>query len=172
MPLDVIAQGHPAGPSHILAASFATTMADILYQLRQSLQHSQIQQQHEANKKWQPHTFQTGDKVLINTKNLPISYGNAAPEEGDIPSPSTYGLPRILQQKYVGEFTLGKQRGPNAFEIADLPENSRISETFNVDRLPPSYRDHSSIIIHWYSDHGHQTLEDKRYPRVPGADNR
>jgi len=29
-----------------------------------------------------------------------------------------------------------------------------------------------SIIIHWYSDHGYQTLEDKRYARVPGADNR
>jgi len=31
LPLDVIAQSHPAGPSHILAASFTTTMADILY---------------------------------------------------------------------------------------------------------------------------------------------
>ena len=60
-----------------------------------------------------------------------------------MPVLGTYGLRRILQQKYVGEFTLGKQRGPNAFEITDLPENSRISVTFNVDRLCLSYIDHS-----------------------------
>ena len=96
LPLDVISQSHSAGPTHMPAAGFATTMADILHQLRQSLQHSQIQQQHEANKKRQPHTFQTGNKVLITTKNLPISYRNAAPEEDDIPAPGTYGLRRIL----------------------------------------------------------------------------
>ena len=77
LPLDVIAQSHSAGPAHMLPTGFATTIADILHQLHQSLQHSQVQPQHKANKKHQPHTFQTGDKVLINMKNLPLSYGNA-----------------------------------------------------------------------------------------------
>ena len=40
-------------------------------------------------------------------------------------------------------FTLGEQRGPNAFEIADLPSNSRIAQTFNVDQLRHSNIDHS-----------------------------
>ena len=38
---------------------------------------------------------------------------------------------------------MGNQRGPNAFEIATLLANSRISETFNVDRLRPFYIDYS-----------------------------
>ena len=145
LPMDIIAGRRPLPQSHptCLASSFATTMADILYQLRQALQHTQTQQQKESNTKRQPHPFQTGDKVLINTKNLPLSYGNTAPEDGEMQSPGDYSLRRVLQQKYIGEFTLGKQRGPNAFEIADLPANSRISEIFNVDRLRPSYIDHS-----------------------------
>ena len=80
---------------------------------------------------------------MINTRNLPISYGNTAPEAGAAGSGSEYGLKRILQQKYISEFTLGDQRGPNAFEMADLLSNSRLSETFNVDRLRPSHIDHS-----------------------------
>jgi len=143
LPLDIIAESRPLQPLNFLATSFATTMTDILHQLHDALHHTQVQQQEQANKKRQPHAFQTGDKVLINTKNLPISYGNTSPEEGEMPNPGGYTLRRILQQKYIGEFTLGKQRGPNTFEIADLPSNSRISETFNVDRLRPSYIDHS-----------------------------
>jgi len=143
LPLDIIAESRPLQPLNFLATSFATTMTDILHQLHDALHHTQVQQQEQANKQRQPHPFQTGDKVLINTKNLPISYGNTSPKEGEMPNPGGYTLRRILQQKYIGECTLGKQRGPNAFEIADLPSNSRISETFNVDRLRPSYIDHS-----------------------------
>ena len=145
LPMDIIAETRPLPQSHSssLASSFATTMADILYQLRQALQHTQVQQQKEANTKRQPHTFQTGDKVLINARNLPLSYGNTAPEDGEMQNSGDYNLRRVLQRKYIGEFTLGKQRGPDAFEIADLPANSQISETFNIDRLRPSYIDHS-----------------------------
>jgi transposase InsO family protein len=55
--------------------SFAAQMADTLVRLRASLQQAQEQQIAEANKHRQPHSFQQGDKVLLSTKNLPISYG-------------------------------------------------------------------------------------------------
>ena len=140
--MDVIAESRPSRPDHSLATSFAATMADILHQLQESLKATQSCQIKEANKKRLPHNFQTGDKVLINTKNLPITYGNAGPEQGSQEA-SGYQLRRVLQQKYVGEFTLGQQWGPNAFEIADLPSNSRIAQTFNVDQLRHSNIDHS-----------------------------
>ena len=40
---------------------------------------------------------------------------------------------------------MGEQRGPNAFEIADHPSNSRIAQTFNVDQLRHSNIDHSRL---------------------------
>jgi len=142
LPMDIIAEGRPSRPEHHGATSFATTMADILYQLQEALGNVQSQQRKEANKKRQPHTFQTGDKVLINTRNLPVTYGNTVPEQEDYDGPE-YGLRRVFQQRFIGEFTLGEQRGANAFEIADLPSNSRMAETFNVDQLRPSQIDHS-----------------------------
>lgn len=142
LPMDIIADSRPSRPDHSGAKSFATTMADILHQLQEALKKTQSRQTSEANKKRQPHSFQSGDKVLISTKNLPITYGNAGPEHGGQEA-SEYQLRRVLQQRYVGEFTLGEQRGPNAFEIADLPSNSRIAQTFNVDQLRHSNIDHS-----------------------------
>ena len=142
LPMDVIAESRPSRPDHSFATSFAATMADILHQLQKSLKATQSRQIKEANKKSQPHNFQTCDKDLINTKNLPITYGNAGPEQGSQEA-SGYQLHKVLQEKYVGEFTLGEQRGPNAFEIADLPSNSRIAQTFNVDQLRHSNIDHS-----------------------------
>jgi len=144
LPMDIIAKSRPSRPDHSRAASFATTMADILHQLQEALRYTQSRQMKEANKKRQPHSFQTGDKVLINTKNMPINYGNAAPEQGDEEA-ARYQLRRVLHQRFVGEFTLGEQRGPNASEIADLPSNSRISQTFNVDQLRHSKIDHSRL---------------------------
>ncbi|PUU74845.1 hypothetical protein B9Z19DRAFT_1067905 [Tuber borchii] len=66
-------------------------MADILHQLQEALKDTQSRQMYEANKKRQPHCLQTGDKVLINTKNLPITYGNAGPEQ-DSKAASEYQL--------------------------------------------------------------------------------
>ena len=41
------------------------------------------------------------------------------------------------------EYTLAEQRGSNTWEIADIPSNSRIVQTFNVDQLRHSHIDHS-----------------------------
>jgi hypothetical protein len=142
MPLDVIAAttsansnsygGAAARPGGKQAVSFATTMADILAQLRDKLAITQTAQAAEANKKRQPHNFQTGDRVMINTRNMPLSYGAAAPGT-DEPGAR---LSRALQQRYVGPYTLGMQRGNgNAFEITDMPQHLRIHKTYNVSEF-------------------------------------
>jgi len=95
LPMDVIAESRPSRQDCALATSFAATMADILHQLQEALKHTQSHQMHLANKKRQPHNFQTGDKVLINTKNLPITCGNAGPEQAGEEA-SEYQLRRVL----------------------------------------------------------------------------
>jgi hypothetical protein len=138
MPLDAVAavglarrspRGHRHSPPD--GRSFAVQMADVLSQLKRSLQHAQEQQIAEANKHRQPHTFQQGDKVLLSTKNLPITYATAKDDHR-----------KTLHHKYIGEFELGKQRGENAFEVL-LPSHWRLARTFNVDRLKHSTIDHS-----------------------------
>jgi hypothetical protein len=141
MPLDIIAAttsansnsygGAAARPGGQQAVNFATTMADILAQLQDKLAIAQANQAAEANKKRQPHNFQTGDRVMINTRNMPLSYGAAAVGT-DTDQPGAR-LSRALQQRYVGPYTLGMQRGNgNAFEITDMPEHLRIHKTYNV----------------------------------------
>jgi hypothetical protein len=106
-------------------------MADILAQLQDKLAIAQANQAAEANKKRQPHNFQTGDRVMINTRNMPLSYGAAAVGT-DTDQPGAR-LSRALQQWFVGPYTLGMQRGNgNAFEITDMPEHLRIHKTYNV----------------------------------------
>ena len=56
--------------------SFAQRMHDILVEIRQNLFRTQADYITSANKHRQPHTFQTGDKVYICTKNLPLTYVN------------------------------------------------------------------------------------------------
>jgi hypothetical protein len=77
------------------------------------------------------HTFQEVDKVFISTKNLPLTYTNSA----------EIGHHKTSQHKYMGPFKLGKNRGENAFVIADMPGHWKLSRTFNVDRL----RDASNV---------------------------
>ncbi|KAF8245709.1 hypothetical protein K440DRAFT_686706 [Wilcoxina mikolae CBS 423.85] len=126
-------------------------MADILAQLRDKLAIAQANHAAEANKKRQPHNFQTGDRVMINTRNIPLSYGAAASGTDTDTDQSGARLSRALQQRYVGPYTLRMQRGNgNAFEITDMPEHLRIHKTYNVcefkrctideSRLPPPIR--------------------------------
>jgi hypothetical protein len=107
--------------------SFAMQMADILSQLKRSLQHAQEQQISEANKYRQPHTFQQGEKVLLSAKNLPITYATAKDDHR-----------KTLHHKYIGEFELGKQRGENAFEVL-LPSHWRLARTLWRLRMARRY---------------------------------
>ena len=54
-------------------------MADILAQLQDIVAFAQANQTAEANKIQQLHNFQSDDCVLINTRNMPLSYSAAAP---------------------------------------------------------------------------------------------
>jgi hypothetical protein len=71
-------------------------MVDILAQLTDRLAIAQAAQAAEANKKRQPLNIQTCDKVMINTCNMPLSYGAAAPGTETIQS--GVRLSRALQQ--------------------------------------------------------------------------
>jgi len=119
--------------------SFAQRMHDMLVEIRQSLFRAQEEYIISANNHRRPHTFQTGDKVYISTRNLPVTYVNDGTTDGK-PDNSHR---KALQHRYMGEFELGKARGENAFEIADFPKHWRLSRTVNVDMLKHSTVDHA-----------------------------
>jgi hypothetical protein len=144
MPLDVIAtttsinfycQAGSRTRGH-QAVSFTTTMADILAHLQDTLAIAQANQDAEANKKQQPHNFQSDDPVMINTRNMPLRYGAAAPGTNPDTNQSAAQCSRALQQRYVGPYTPSMQfHNGNAFDIADRPEHLRIHKTFNVSEF-------------------------------------
>ncbi|KAA8906887.1 hypothetical protein FN846DRAFT_906757 [Sphaerosporella brunnea] len=80
-------------------------MQDNLRKMRDLLRTVQDTQREQANKSRQAHTFQPGDKVMISTKNMPLTYAAAA---------------------------AGPERAENAFDISDLPSHLRIHRTQNV----------------------------------------
>jgi hypothetical protein len=129
-PLDMMTGVRQAKPGHgEEALSFVTTMQDNLRKMREVLGTVQETQREEleANKSRQAHTFQTGDKVMISTKNMPLSYAAAASGAG-----KAARLSSALRQKFIGPYTLGERCGKNAFDIADLPSHLRIHRTQNV----------------------------------------
>jgi hypothetical protein len=105
-------------------------------QLQDKLAIAQANQAAKAIQKQQPHNCQSGDHVMINTRNMPLSYGAAVPGTNTDTNQSVAQLSRALQQHYVGPYTLGTQRGSgNAFEITNMPEHLRIHKTYNVSEF-------------------------------------
>ncbi|KAA8894633.1 hypothetical protein FN846DRAFT_912674 [Sphaerosporella brunnea] len=80
---------------------------------------SQYPRMEAANEKRQSQTFREGDRVMIKTATLPLTYGNAAAGDGEA------RLSRTLPQRYIGPYTLGNLVGENAFRIVDLPDYLR-----------------------------------------------
>ena len=78
MPLHVIAAAFRRPGGEALAISFATKMSDILQLLTDALKVSQAAMTDAAKKTRQPHSFQPGDSVFLNTRYLPLGYANAA----------------------------------------------------------------------------------------------
>jgi len=76
----------------------------------------------EANRHRREHDFQQGDKVMISTKNLPVTYGNYTTRNQHR---------RTLQHKYIGPFELRERRGENDFDVL-LPSHWQLARTFNV----------------------------------------
>ena len=131
VPLDAVVGLKKKRQSHHDGLPFAVQMTDTLMRLRLSLQRAQEQQIAEAKKHRQPHSFQKGDKILLSTKNMPVTYGTATDDHR-----------KALHHRYIGEFEHGRQRGENAFEVL-LPSHWKLSRTFNVDKFRPSNIDHS-----------------------------
>ena len=129
MPLDVLAAASRRPGGEAVAVSLATKLNDILQQLIDALKVSQAATATAANKLRQPHDFQAGDSVFLNTRHLPLGYANVAGEVVD--SESGARLSRALQQRFTGPHRLLQARGNNAFEL-DIPEHLRISRTRNV----------------------------------------
>jgi hypothetical protein len=131
MPLSVMA-GASRGREEEKGSSFATRMNDILAQLTDTLKITQEKMTMEANKSRQPHAFQTGDSVFVNTRNFPLGYANAATDQRTIVDEEKGArLSRTLQQRFMGPYTLGEARGENAFEL-DFPDHLKVSKTRNV----------------------------------------
>jgi hypothetical protein len=108
MPFDVFAAttgnsyhdpGSQTGGQQVV--SFATTMADILAQLQDEIAIAQVNQAAEANKNPQPHNFQSGDRVMINTRNMPLSYGATTPRTDTHTHKSGARLSQALHQRHV-----------------------------------------------------------------------
>ena len=149
MPLDVLAAASRRPGGEAIAVSLATKLNDILQQLTDALKVSQAATAAAANKLRQPHDFQVGDSVFLNTRHLPLGYANAAGEvvekEGEVvekEGESGARLSRALQQRFTGPHRLLQARGDNAFEL-DIPEHLRISRTRNVAEFKRDQVDHS-----------------------------
>jgi len=131
MPLSVMA-GASRGKEEEKGSGLATRMNDILAQLTDALKVTQEKMTVEANKSRQPHAFQTGDSVFVNTRNFPLGYANAASDQHTIVDEEKGArLSRTLQQRFMGPYTLGEARGENAFEL-DFPNHLKVSKTRNV----------------------------------------
>jgi len=104
------------------AATFHERMALNLRNLKTSLENAQVAQTVEANKHRQPHCFQVGDNIMLQTKNLPIGIGNDSPDR------------RKLRPPFLGPFKLLSRFGENAFEVG-VPEHWRLHKVFNVDQF-------------------------------------
>ena len=142
MPLDVLAAASRRPGGEAIAVSLATKLNDILQQLTDALKISQATTAAAANKLRQPHDFQVGDSVFLNTRHLPLGYANAAGEVVEKEGESGARLSRALQQRFTGPHCLLKARGDNAFEL-DIPEHLRISRTRNVSEFRRNQVDHS-----------------------------
>ena len=98
------------------AVSFTTKMNDILHQLTDALKVTQATTTEAANKARQPHEFQVGDSVFLNTRHLPLGYANAAGDDSEVVEKENGArLSRTLQQRFTGPYHLLEARRENSF---------------------------------------------------------
>ena len=69
MPLDVMSAATRRIGREAAAVSFGTKMNDILHQLTDALNITQAATVETANRTRQPHDFQVGDSVFLNTRH-------------------------------------------------------------------------------------------------------
>jgi hypothetical protein len=127
LPLDLLAPS-PRAPAAESGTAYAEKLAKTLRMLRERMEASQLTMTAEANEKRQPHPFQVGDEVFLDTRSLPVGYANVSgvASEGN--------NSRKFQHPYAGPFKLLKKVGENAF-VLDIPGHWRLHPVFNVARL-------------------------------------
>jgi hypothetical protein len=124
LPIDFLIDPTNAPHKGILKSHDVVQQIDTCLQIvRERLEDVQDQMAMAANEHRRAHSFRTGDKVLINTSKLPMSYANVQSSS------------RKLQHRFAGPFVLGKQYGEKAFEIVDFFSPWRLHNVFNVDRF-------------------------------------
>jgi hypothetical protein len=131
MPLDLVFSNSTAlltSDKAQTGVSFAEHLELILREIRDNIETAQVEQMGEANKHRRDHSFQVGNSVFLDTRNLALVYANSSTES------------RKLQHKKAGPFTITESYG-NAMRL-DTPSHWRM-HVFNVSRLSPDHTDKS-----------------------------
>jgi len=127
LPLDLLAPG-PRTPNSRPGMEYAERLVKILRMLRERMEEAQLTMVMEANEHRQPHPFQTGDSVFLDTCLLPVGYAKV----NSTANHSTNS--RMFQHPYAGPFTILKSAGKNAF-VLNIPVHWRLHPVFNVAYL-------------------------------------
>ena len=110
------------------AGNFANHIATIYHAVRTQLEKAQASQKCQVGKRCHDASFQVGDHVLLDTRNLPL------PEM------------RKLADYYVGPFRITVNVGPTAYHL-ELPANMAIHDIFHIGLLKPYQQPSSSFLL-------------------------
>ena len=121
-PADLL-EGRSLNPA---AGHFANRIATIYHAVRTQLEKAQASQKYQADKRRRDASFQVGDHVLLDTRNL------ALPEM------------RKLADRYIGPFRIIAKVGPTAYHL-ELPANMAIHDVFHIGLLKPYQQPSSSF---------------------------
>ena len=108
------------------AGDFANRIATIYPVVRTQLEKAKASQKHQADKRRHDASFQVGDHVLLDTRNLPL--------------PETHKL----ADRYVGPFRITAKVGPTVYCL-ELPANMAIHDVFHIGLLKPYQQPSSSF---------------------------
>ena len=108
------------------AGNFANGIAAIYHAVRTRLEKEQASQKYQADKQRRDASFQVGDHVLLDTRNLVL--------------PETCKL----ADHYVGPFRIIAKVGPIAYHL-ELPANMAIHDVFHISLLKPYQQPSSSF---------------------------
>lgn len=124
-PATPVTVGLPEGHLPALDAVFSD-LDSALIRIQSLLKAAQDRQKSYADQRRAPHSFQTGESVLLSTRNLNFKYGV-----------------KKFHPKFIGPFRILKMVGANAAHL-ELPSSYRIHPVFHVSLLK-EYREGSAL---------------------------